>query len=66
MSRLCSVNNNFPNDNSTLALDMVLSSLWAMPQPINWESVAKLVPGFTPKEVNIVSRSFAILLVNSQ
>ncbi|XP_012675372.2 uncharacterized protein KIAA1841 isoform X2 [Clupea harengus] len=50
MSRLCSVNNNFPNDNSTLALDMVLSSLWAMPQPINWESVAKLVPGFTPKE----------------
>ncbi|KAL2083175.1 hypothetical protein ACEWY4_020948 [Coilia grayii] len=50
MSRLCSVNNNFPYDNNTLALDMVLSSLWGMPQPINWESVAKLVPGFTPKE----------------
>ncbi|XP_041922473.1 uncharacterized protein KIAA1841 [Alosa sapidissima] len=50
MSRLCSVNNNFPYDNNTLVLDMVLSSLWGMPQPINWESVAKLVPGFTPKE----------------
>lgn len=54
MSRLCSVNNNFPYDNNTLVLDMVLSSLWGMPQPINWESVAKLVPGFTPKEVNVL------------
>ncbi|XP_051503147.1 SANT and BTB domain regulator of class switch recombination isoform X1 [Myxocyprinus asiaticus] len=50
MNRLCSVNNNFPYDNNLLVLDMVLSSLWATPQPINWENVAKLVPGFTPKE----------------
>uniref|UniRef100_A0A8C0YA46 SANT and BTB domain regulator of CSR n=1 Tax=Cyprinus carpio carpio TaxID=630221 RepID=A0A8C0YA46_CYPCA len=50
MNRLCSVNNNFPYDNNLLVLDMVLSSLWASPQPINWENVAKLVPGFTPKE----------------
>uniref|UniRef100_A0AAY4DPJ2 SANT and BTB domain-containing protein n=1 Tax=Denticeps clupeoides TaxID=299321 RepID=A0AAY4DPJ2_9TELE len=50
MSRLCSINNNFPYDNNALVLDMVLSSLWGMPQPINWENVARLVPGFTPKE----------------
>uniref|UniRef100_A0A8C2CVA1 Si:ch211-189k9.2 n=1 Tax=Cyprinus carpio TaxID=7962 RepID=A0A8C2CVA1_CYPCA len=50
MNRLCSVNNNFPYDNNLLVLDMVLSSLWASSQPINWENVAKLVPGFTPKE----------------
>lgn len=52
MNRVCSVNNNFPYDNNLLVLDMVLSSLWATPQPINWENVAKLVPGFTPKEVS--------------
>ncbi|KAG9344187.1 hypothetical protein JZ751_010856 [Albula glossodonta] len=50
MSRFCSVNNNFPYDNNILVLDMVLSSLWGVPQPINWENVARLVPGFTPKE----------------
>ncbi|XP_030642896.1 uncharacterized protein KIAA1841 [Chanos chanos] len=50
MNRLCSVNNNFPYDNNILVLDMVLSSLWGVPQPINWENVARLVPGFTPKE----------------
>ncbi|XP_051579581.1 SANT and BTB domain regulator of class switch recombination-like isoform X2 [Myxocyprinus asiaticus] len=50
MNRLCSVNNNFPYDNNLLVLDMVLSSVWATPKPINWENVAKLVPGFTPKE----------------
>lgn len=50
MNRVCSVNNNFPYDNNLLVLDMVLSSLWATPQPINWENVAKLVPGFTPQE----------------
>ncbi|XP_066528340.1 SANT and BTB domain regulator of class switch recombination isoform X2 [Hoplias malabaricus] len=50
MNRLCSVNNNFPYDNNLLVLDMVLSSLWGVPQPINWENVARLVPGFTPKE----------------
>ncbi|KAL7861611.1 hypothetical protein SRHO_G00130520 [Serrasalmus rhombeus] len=50
MNRLCSVNNNFPYDNNLLVLDMVLSSLWGVPQPINWDNVARLVPGFTPKE----------------
>ncbi|XP_029926432.1 uncharacterized protein KIAA1841 isoform X2 [Myripristis murdjan] len=50
MSRFCSDNNNFPYDNNVLVLDMVLSSLWGVPQPINWDNVAKLVPGFTAKE----------------
>ncbi|KAF7663816.1 hypothetical protein LDENG_00198030 [Lucifuga dentata] len=50
MSRFCSDNNNFPYDNNVLVLDMVLSSLWGVPQPINWDDLAKLVPGFTPKE----------------
>ncbi|XP_047458198.1 SANT and BTB domain regulator of class switch recombination isoform X2 [Mugil cephalus] len=51
MSRFCSDNNNFPYDNNNvLVLDMVLGSLWGVPQPINWDSVSKLVPGFTPKE----------------
>lgn len=51
MSRFCSDNNNFPYDNNVLVLDMVLGSLWGVPQPINWDNVAKLVPGFTSKEV---------------
>ena len=51
MSRFCSDNNNFPYDNNVLVLDMVLGSLWGVPQPVNWDNVAKLVPGFTPKEV---------------
>uniref|UniRef100_A0A8C5CI66 SANT and BTB domain regulator of CSR n=1 Tax=Gadus morhua TaxID=8049 RepID=A0A8C5CI66_GADMO len=50
MRRFSSDNNNFPYDNNILVLDMVLSSLWGLPQPINWDNVAKLVPGFTPKE----------------
>ncbi|XP_033859660.1 SANT and BTB domain regulator of class switch recombination [Acipenser ruthenus] len=50
MSHFCSVNNNFPCDNNGMVLDMILSSLWGVPQPINWENVARLVPGFTPKE----------------
>nr|XP_020478953.1 uncharacterized protein KIAA1841 homolog isoform X2 [Monopterus albus] len=50
MSHFCSDNNNFPYDNNMLVLDMVLGSLWGVPQPINWDSVSKLVPGFTPKE----------------
>ncbi|XP_053292473.1 SANT and BTB domain regulator of class switch recombination isoform X2 [Pleuronectes platessa] len=50
MSRYCSDNNNFPYDNNVLVLDMVLGSMWGVPQPINWDNVAKLVPGFTPKE----------------
>lgn len=51
MRRFCSDNNNFPYDNNILVLDMVLGSLWDVVQPINWDNVAKLVPGFTPKEV---------------
>ncbi|KAJ7987443.1 hypothetical protein DPEC_G00326530 [Dallia pectoralis] len=43
-------NNNFTHDNNVLVLDMVLSSLWNIPQPISWDKVAKLVPGFTPNE----------------
>uniref|UniRef100_UPI0037E976D2 SANT and BTB domain regulator of class switch recombination isoform X1 n=1 Tax=Semicossyphus pulcher TaxID=241346 RepID=UPI0037E976D2 len=50
MSRFCSDNNNFPYDNNVLVLDMVLGSLWGVPPPINWDNVAKLVPGFTAKE----------------
>ncbi|KAM3605895.1 uncharacterized protein V6R79_006743 [Siganus canaliculatus] len=50
MSRFSSDNNNFPYDNNILVLDMVLGSLWGVPQPINWDNVSKLVPGFTPKE----------------
>uniref|UniRef100_A0AAQ4NR89 SANT and BTB domain regulator of CSR n=1 Tax=Gasterosteus aculeatus aculeatus TaxID=481459 RepID=A0AAQ4NR89_GASAC len=50
MSRFSSDNNNFPYDNNVLVLDMVLGSLGGFPQPINWDNVAKLVPGFSPKE----------------
>ncbi|KAM8859027.1 SANT and BTB domain regulator of class switch recombination isoform 2-T4 [Spinachia spinachia] len=50
MSRFSMDNNNFPYDNNLLVLDMVLGSLWGFPQPINWDNVAKLVPGFSPKE----------------
>ncbi|KAL0983750.1 hypothetical protein UPYG_G00132240 [Umbra pygmaea] len=51
MSRYCSLNNNnFPCDNNIVVLDMVLSSLWNITQPITWDNVAKLVPGFSPEE----------------
>nr|XP_057916954.1 SANT and BTB domain regulator of class switch recombination isoform X2 [Doryrhamphus excisus] len=50
MSRCSLDNNNFPYDNNVLVLDMVLGSLWGLSQPVDWDSVAKLVPGFTPKE----------------
>lgn len=53
MRRFSADNNNFPYDNNVLVLDMVLGSLWGVPQPINWDNVAKLVPGFTPKEVTL-------------
>lgn len=59
MSRFCSDNNNFPYDNNVLVLDMVLGSLWGVPQPINWDNVAKLVPGFTPKEVTGMLGNYA-------
>lgn len=55
MNRFSLDNNNFPYDNNVLVLDMVLGSLWGAPQTINWDNVAKLVPGFTAKEVPTVS-----------
>ncbi|KAM8946380.1 SANT and BTB domain regulator of class switch recombination [Pelodytes ibericus] len=50
MSAGYSENNNFPYDNNQMVLDMILYSLVGVPQPINWESVARLVPGYTSKE----------------
>ncbi|CAH2253612.1 Hypothetical predicted protein [Pelobates cultripes] len=50
MSSGYSENNNFPYDNNQMVLDMILCSLVTVPQPINWDSVARLVPGYTPKE----------------
>lgn len=61
MSRFSFDNNNFPYDNNVLVLDMVLGSLRGVPQPINWDNVAKLVPGFTPKEVTKMFPSINIL-----
>ncbi|XP_042681218.1 uncharacterized protein KIAA1841 homolog isoform X4 [Centrocercus urophasianus] len=45
-----SENNNFPYDNNQMVLDMILCSLLGVSQPINWDSVARLVPGYTSKE----------------
>ncbi|XP_023576624.1 uncharacterized protein KIAA1841 homolog [Octodon degus] len=50
MSRGYSENNNFLNNNNQMVLDMILYPLIGIPQTINWESVARLVPGLTPKE----------------
>ncbi|XP_076990430.1 SANT and BTB domain regulator of class switch recombination isoform X2 [Tamandua tetradactyla] len=50
MSRGCSENNNFLNNNNQMVLDMILYPLIGIPQTINWESVARLMPGLTPKE----------------
>ncbi|XP_010704668.1 uncharacterized protein KIAA1841-like isoform X1 [Meleagris gallopavo] len=50
MSRGFSENNNFPYDNNQMVLDMILCSLIGVSQPINWDSVARLVPGYTSKE----------------
>ncbi|XP_063774298.1 SANT and BTB domain regulator of class switch recombination isoform X2 [Pseudophryne corroboree] len=50
MSRGYSENNNFLYDNNQMVLDMILYSLVGVPQPINWDSVARLVPGYTSKE----------------
>ncbi|XP_074143098.1 SANT and BTB domain regulator of class switch recombination [Sminthopsis crassicaudata] len=49
MSRGYSENNNFLCNNQ-MVLDMLLYSLIGVPQPINWETVARLVPGLTSKE----------------
>ncbi|XP_053102917.1 SANT and BTB domain regulator of class switch recombination isoform X3 [Hemicordylus capensis] len=50
MSRGYLENNNFPYDNNQTVLDMILCSLIGVPQPINWDSVARLVPGYSSKE----------------
>jgi len=52
MSRGFSENNNFPYDNNQMVLDIILCSIIGVPQPINWDSVARLVPGYTSKEVS--------------
>lgn len=52
MSRGYSENNNFLNNNNQMVLDMILYPLIGIPQTINWETVARLVPGLTPKEVS--------------
>lgn len=52
MSRGYSENNNYLNNNNQMVLDMILYSLIGIHQTINWETVARLVPGLTPKEVN--------------
>lgn len=58
MSRGFSENNNFPYDNNQMVLDMILCSLIGVPQPINWDSVARLVPGYTSKEVSLLMKEF--------
>ncbi|XP_030864131.1 SANT and BTB domain regulator of class switch recombination isoform X2 [Gorilla gorilla gorilla] len=50
MSRGYSENNNFLNNNNQMVLDMILYPLIGIPQTINWETIARLVPGLTPKE----------------
>ncbi|KAB1267237.1 hypothetical protein Cadr_000018210 [Camelus dromedarius] len=50
MSREHSENNNFLNNNNQMVLDMILYPLIGIHQTINWETVARLVPGLTPKE----------------
>ncbi|XP_045225178.1 SANT and BTB domain regulator of class switch recombination isoform X6 [Macaca fascicularis] len=50
MSRGYSENNNFLNNNNQMVLDMILYPLVGIPQTINWETIARLVPGLTPKE----------------
>lgn len=63
MSRFSLDNNNFPYDNNVLVLDMVLGSLWGISQPINWDNVAKLVPGFSPSEVTTSTRPLSSLVL---
>lgn len=52
MSRGYPENNNFLNNNNQMVLDMILYPLIGVPQTINWEAVARLVPGLTSKEVS--------------
>ncbi|XP_048392845.1 SANT and BTB domain regulator of class switch recombination isoform X4 [Stegostoma tigrinum] len=52
MSHSCSVSVPFLYENRGLVLDMILRSLLGVAQPktINWESVARLIPGVTAKQ----------------
>ncbi|KAL1788609.1 hypothetical protein HispidOSU_021400 [Sigmodon hispidus] len=50
MSRGYPENSNFLNNNNQMVLDMILYPLIGIPQTINWETVARLVTGLTPKE----------------
>ncbi|XP_067844438.1 SANT and BTB domain regulator of class switch recombination isoform X1 [Heptranchias perlo] len=50
MSHTCSVSVPFLYENHGLMLDMILRSLLGVAQPINWESVARLIPGVTAKQ----------------
>ncbi|XP_072363891.1 SANT and BTB domain regulator of class switch recombination isoform X3 [Scyliorhinus torazame] len=52
MSHTCSVSVPFLYENQGLVLDMILRSLLGVAQSktINWESVAKLIPGVTAKQ----------------
>ncbi|XP_043552001.1 uncharacterized protein KIAA1841 isoform X2 [Chiloscyllium plagiosum] len=52
MSHSCSVSVPFLYENRGLVLDMILRSLLGVAQPktINWESIARLIPGVTAKQ----------------
>ncbi|XP_067901908.1 SANT and BTB domain regulator of class switch recombination isoform X3 [Heterodontus francisci] len=52
MSHACSVSVPFLYENQGVVLDMILRSLLGVAQPktINWESVARLIPGVTAKQ----------------
>ncbi|XP_032881036.1 uncharacterized protein KIAA1841 homolog isoform X1 [Amblyraja radiata] len=50
MSHACSVNAPFLYEKQGLVLDMILRSMLGVTQPINWERVARLVPGVTAKQ----------------
>uniref|UniRef100_A0A4W3GMA5 SANT and BTB domain regulator of CSR n=1 Tax=Callorhinchus milii TaxID=7868 RepID=A0A4W3GMA5_CALMI len=50
MNHTCSLSAPFPCGNRGIVLDMILRSLLGVAQPINWESVARLVPGVTAKQ----------------
>ncbi|XP_051867890.1 SANT and BTB domain regulator of class switch recombination isoform X2 [Pristis pectinata] len=50
MSHACSVNAPFLYEKQGLVLDMILRSMLGVAQPINWERVARLIPGVTAKQ----------------
>ncbi|XP_069787626.1 SANT and BTB domain regulator of class switch recombination isoform X5 [Narcine bancroftii] len=50
MSHACSINAPFLYEKQGLVLDMILRSMLGVAQPINWERVARLIPGVTAKQ----------------